>query len=382
MTFGLATIIIGHGTFCIVVVYNNTVARLRRTEGSLEEASSDLGADAWQTFRHVTLPQMRTALLAGGLLAFALSFDEVVVTIFTSGAQQTLPIWVYANLFRPIEQPVVNVVVLFVIVVSIIPVWIAQRLAAAGDDGSEGAGTRHGARAVASALRALATPTGQQTPVPPSPQYPLGFFGEVLLVVRLGVEERPGLRDLGRDRGKARARELRLEQVASRERLVALRCGLPVDRRAVLRSAVVPLPHPLGRVVPLPEEAQNLGGGDPLGIVDDEDDLGVPRPARAHLLVGRVRGDPARVADSGGEHAGCLPEDPLGAPEAAHADDEALEAVGKRRDERGSENERAARARRSRGRARRARCRPSGAPVRFGRRGSCSNGSATRVARR
>ena len=133
VTFSLATIIIGHATFCIVVVYNNTVARLRRTSGSLEEASSDLGADAWQTFRHVTLPQMRTALLAGGLLAFALSFDEVVVTIFTSGAQQTLPIWVYANLFRPIEQPVVNVVVLFVIVVSIIPVWLAQRLAGASD---------------------------------------------------------------------------------------------------------------------------------------------------------------------------------------------------------------------------------------------------------
>ena len=137
VTFSLATIIIGHGTFCIVVVYNNTVARLRRTVGSLEEASYDLGADTWQTFRYVTLPQMRTALLAGGLLAFALSFDEVVVTIFTSGAQQTLPIWVYANLFRPIEQPVVNVVVLFVIVVSIIPVWIAQRLAAAGDDAAK-----------------------------------------------------------------------------------------------------------------------------------------------------------------------------------------------------------------------------------------------------
>ena len=137
VTFSLATIIIGHGTFCIVVVYNNTVARLRRTVGSLEEASYDLGADTWQTFRHVTLPQMRTALLAGGLLAFALSFDEVVVTIFTSGAQQTLPIWVYANLFRPIEQPVVNVVVLFVIVVSIIPVWIAQRIAAAGDEAAK-----------------------------------------------------------------------------------------------------------------------------------------------------------------------------------------------------------------------------------------------------
>jgi putative spermidine/putrescine transport system permease protein len=126
--FGLLTIIIGHATFCIVVVYNNAAARLRRLTGSLEEASSDLGADAWQTFRLVTFPQMRTALLAGGLLAFALSFDEVVVTVFTAGAQQTLPIWIYANLFRPVEQPVVNVVALFVIFASILPVYIAQRL--------------------------------------------------------------------------------------------------------------------------------------------------------------------------------------------------------------------------------------------------------------
>ncbi len=126
--FGLLTIIIGHATFCVVVVYNNAAARLRRLAGSLEEASYDLGADAFQTFRHVTFPQMRTALLAGGLLAFALSFDEVVVTVFTSGAQQTLPIWIFANLFRPIEQPIVNVVALFVIVVSIVPVYIAQRI--------------------------------------------------------------------------------------------------------------------------------------------------------------------------------------------------------------------------------------------------------------
>ena len=128
MAYGLITIIIGHATFCIVVVFNNAVARLRRLHGSLEEASKDLGADSWQTFRYVTFPQMRTALLAGGLLAFALSWDEVVVTIFTAGAQQTLPIWIFANLFRPIEQPIVNVVALFVIVVSIIPVWIATRL--------------------------------------------------------------------------------------------------------------------------------------------------------------------------------------------------------------------------------------------------------------
>ncbi|HET9324602.1 MAG TPA: ABC transporter permease [Gaiellaceae bacterium] len=138
--FGLLTIIIGHATFCIVVVYNNAAARIRRLSGSLEEASYDLGADAWQTFRHVTFPQMRTALLAGALLAFALSFDEVVVTVFTAGAQQTLPIWIFANLFRPVEQPKVNVVALFLIFASIIPVYFAQRL------GSGAAGTPRGGR--------------------------------------------------------------------------------------------------------------------------------------------------------------------------------------------------------------------------------------------
>ena len=129
VSFGLTTIIIGHATFCVVVVYNNAVARLRRTAGSLDEASADLGADGWQTFRYVTFPQMRTALLAGALLAFALSFDEVVVTIFTSGAEQTLPIWIFATLSRPAELPIVNVVAFFVILVSIIPVYLAQRLA-------------------------------------------------------------------------------------------------------------------------------------------------------------------------------------------------------------------------------------------------------------
>ena len=129
ITFGLVTIIIGHATFCIVVIYNNALARLRRTVGSLDEASADLGADSWQTFRYVTFPQMRTALLAGALLAFALSFDEVVVTVFTAGADQTLPIWIFASLFRPAEQPIVNVVALFVIIVSIIPIYLAQRLA-------------------------------------------------------------------------------------------------------------------------------------------------------------------------------------------------------------------------------------------------------------
>ena len=150
LTFGLATIIIGHATFCVVVIYNNVIARMRRTAGSLDEASADLGADNWQTFRYVMLPQMRTALLAGGLLAFALSFDEVIVTVFTSGAQQTLPIWIFATLARPDEQPIVNVVALFVILVSVIPVYLAIRLA-----GSSGlTGERPKQSAIAASIEA------------------------------------------------------------------------------------------------------------------------------------------------------------------------------------------------------------------------------------
>ncbi|MDX6583974.1 MAG: putative spermidine/putrescine transport system permease protein [Solirubrobacterales bacterium] len=125
----LFTVIVGHATFCIVLVYNNVIARLRRLSGSFEEASADLGADPWQTFRHITLPNMRTALVAGGLLAFALSFDEIIVTNFTIGAgEETLPIWIFTNLFRPNQLPIVNVVALMVIVISIIPVYFANKL--------------------------------------------------------------------------------------------------------------------------------------------------------------------------------------------------------------------------------------------------------------
>jgi putative spermidine/putrescine transport system permease protein len=125
----LLTVIIGHATFCIVVVYNNAVARLRRSSGSIEEASADLGADPWQTFYYVTLPAMRSALVAGGLLAFALSFDEIIVTLFTIGAgQQTLPIWIFNNLFRPNQLPIVNVVAILLVLASTIPVYLAHRL--------------------------------------------------------------------------------------------------------------------------------------------------------------------------------------------------------------------------------------------------------------
>jgi putative spermidine/putrescine transport system permease protein len=128
LTPSLWTIVIGHSTFCIVVVYNNVVARLRRTQTSLTEASMDLGADGWQTFRFVTFPVISTALVAGALLAFALSFDEVIVTTFTAGAQNTLPIWILGNLRLGQQLPQVNVVVFFVIVMTVVPVVIAQRL--------------------------------------------------------------------------------------------------------------------------------------------------------------------------------------------------------------------------------------------------------------
>jgi putative spermidine/putrescine transport system permease protein len=129
INFGLFTVVVGHATFCVVVVYNNVLARLRRTGGSLEEASMDLGAGVFQTFRHVTFPAIRSALLAGAILAFALSFDEIIVTTFTAGASvQTLPLWIFSNLARPNQAPVVTVVAAVLIVISIIPVWLAQRV--------------------------------------------------------------------------------------------------------------------------------------------------------------------------------------------------------------------------------------------------------------
>jgi putative spermidine/putrescine transport system permease protein len=128
VNLSLWTIVIGHATFCVVIVYNNLLARLRRTPTSLQEASMDLGADGWQTFRYVTLPVVSTALVAGGLLAFALSFDEVVVTYFTAGAQNTLPLLIFGLIRQGQNLPVVNVVVFVVILLTIIPVVIAQRL--------------------------------------------------------------------------------------------------------------------------------------------------------------------------------------------------------------------------------------------------------------
>jgi putative spermidine/putrescine transport system permease protein len=124
----LWTIVIGHATFCIVIVYNNVAARMRRTQASLTEASMDLGADGLQTFRFITLPVISTALVGGALLAFALSLDEVIVTTFTAGSQNTLPIWILGNLRLGQQLPQVNVVVFFVIVMTILPVTIAQRL--------------------------------------------------------------------------------------------------------------------------------------------------------------------------------------------------------------------------------------------------------------
>jgi putative spermidine/putrescine transport system permease protein len=126
--FSFWTIVIGHATFCTVVVYNNVLARYRRTAASLVEASMDLGATGWQTFRYVLLPTIGTALLAGGMLSFALSFDEVIVTTFTAGNQDTLPIWIFEQLTKPRQRPVTNVVALFVIAVTVVPILLANRL--------------------------------------------------------------------------------------------------------------------------------------------------------------------------------------------------------------------------------------------------------------
>jgi putative spermidine/putrescine transport system permease protein len=152
----LFTVIVAHATFCIVVVYNNVVARLRRVSGSFEEASADLGAGPWQTFRWVTFPSMRTALVAGALLAFALSFDEIIVTNLTIGpGEQTLPVWIFDNLFRPTQLPIVNVVAVIVVLISIIPVYLAHRLSS--EAGGVAAGRGVGA-AEADAVEAETAP--------------------------------------------------------------------------------------------------------------------------------------------------------------------------------------------------------------------------------
>lgn len=129
---GTMTIVAGHATFCIVVVYNNLIARLRRLPGSLAEASADLGARGWQTLRHVTLPMSAASLVAGALLAFALSFDEVIVTVFTAGAQNTLPLWIFGAIRLGQQLPEVNAVVTVVIVATLVPVVLAARIAGAG----------------------------------------------------------------------------------------------------------------------------------------------------------------------------------------------------------------------------------------------------------
>jgi len=133
---GFWTIVAGHATFCLVIVYNNVVARLRRIPPSWVEASMDLGADGWQTFRHVMLPQIASALLAGGMLAFALSFDEIIVTLFTAGHQKTLPIWFYGELFRPRERPITNVVAVIVILVTLLPILLAYYLTRPDEESS------------------------------------------------------------------------------------------------------------------------------------------------------------------------------------------------------------------------------------------------------
>jgi putative spermidine/putrescine transport system permease protein len=145
-SLGTWTIVIGHTTFCIVIVYNNVVARLRRMSPNVVEASADLGASGWQTFRHVILPNLATALLAGGVLAFALSFDEIIVTTFTRGSDPTLPIWIFQVLFRPRNRPVTNVVALIAVSVTIVPVLLAQMLARSADDAGTGMGTATGVR--------------------------------------------------------------------------------------------------------------------------------------------------------------------------------------------------------------------------------------------
>jgi putative spermidine/putrescine transport system permease protein len=132
--FSFWTLVVGHATFCVAVAYNNIIARMRRTSPSMLEASMDLGATGWQTFRHVLLPLLAPALVTGGMLAFALSFDEIIVTTFTAGQQQTLPIWIFSSLVRPRQRPVTNVVALLVVAVTFVPIILSQRFARRADE--------------------------------------------------------------------------------------------------------------------------------------------------------------------------------------------------------------------------------------------------------
>lgn len=136
--FSYWTIVIGHATFCVVVVYNNVLARFRRSGGSMIEASMDLGANSFQTFWHIVLPNIGTALLAGAILAFSLSFDEVIVTTFTAGQQETLPIWILGQMFKPRSRPITNVTAMLVVVITALPILLAQRITAGSSD-TEGA---------------------------------------------------------------------------------------------------------------------------------------------------------------------------------------------------------------------------------------------------
>jgi len=132
--FSFWTIVIGHATFCVVVVYNNVLARFRRSTNSMIEASMDLGANSFQTFWKIIFPNIATALLAGGILAFSLSFDEVIVTTFTAGLQQTLPIWIYSQMLKPRNRPVTNVAAMLVVLITTIPILFAQRITAETSD--------------------------------------------------------------------------------------------------------------------------------------------------------------------------------------------------------------------------------------------------------
>ena len=183
ITFSLWTIMIGHATFCIVVVYNNVIARLRRTPGSLVEASMDLGANGWQTFRMVTFPAIRTAIVAGALLAFALSFDEIVVTNFVSGTELTIPKFIFNNLRQPRNRPIINVVAVGVTVAMLIPVYIAQRIAGGGADRRR--------RSMQVRRREGPTDTVTAAPMRKAARAPRGTFRRAA-VARPATRRRPG----------------------------------------------------------------------------------------------------------------------------------------------------------------------------------------------
>lgn len=121
ISLGFWTIVIGHASFAILIVYNNALAHFRSSASTLIEASMDLGATGFQTFWHALLPNLLQALVAGALLAFVISFNEATLTAFTAGNMQTLPLWLLREMESSAPSQIANTVAMIVAIITLIP---------------------------------------------------------------------------------------------------------------------------------------------------------------------------------------------------------------------------------------------------------------------